>query len=103
METVQMETLQAIGVSKGGAIGKSFWLRKETGSDHGKKEQADKEDLNGIIEKIKGILHQMEKQTAETLGGSEAAIFAIHQMILDDKFLIEIPVGLLLHSHGDWL
>lgn len=85
-----METsFKGLGVSKGIVMGKAFWLRNKLLSFTEWNEDIEQLNLDEVIEQTKRVLQQLEAQTANTLGKEEASIFEMHQLILEDDYLIQ--------------
>lgn len=83
-----MKIYQAVGVSHGFVLGHAKWLRK--GNLGGTRHRAHHDlDLKELVDRTKRMLAQMEQQTASTLGEEESSIFAVHQMILEDDYLMD--------------
>ncbi|WP_245252010.1 phosphoenolpyruvate--protein phosphotransferase [Paenibacillus sediminis] len=80
---------KGIGVSQGIVMGTALWLRNNPLSFNELHEDVDHLNLGEIIEQTKKVLQQMEAEIANNIGQAEASIFEMHQLILEDDYLIE--------------
>lgn len=86
-----MFELRGIGVSKGLAIGRAFWLRQGPvrSSKSSVVGDAEGQTLESIIIRTQTFLADMEQQTAKSIGKAESGLFSIYQMIIEDDYLLE--------------
>ncbi|KIL37642.1 hypothetical protein SD71_03325 [Cohnella kolymensis] len=89
-----MLTFQGVGISHGIVLGKAFFLRNSRLSSKTSNESLPPRKLEDILEQTKQKLRHMAAQTEYTMGRDEASIFEMHQLILEDEYLIEQIKGL---------
>lgn len=83
-----MLTFQGVGISNGIVLGKGFFLRNRGLSSNLSNQPLPPHKLEDILEQTKQTLRQMAEQTEHTIGRDEASIFEMHQLILEDDYLI---------------